>query len=232
MNPWFFQVNLADQLTVKTVVKVCGDPAVFPVQPAFPGLPVLPVWTVTASRHSASCPWWRRRFLQRTPAWRAPVRCEGLKTERLEEKPGAEDLSIWVFCHLVCMFLFFVLKLSDLENVILFSWRHLCGYKVTRRWTLNSTPHLLKLLCRKSFTLPQFCHLCTVRPEKFKTLRTCTDLPATFLTKQQRRESEKVSLYVYVNVSIRKIILLDDVHLVCEYLCRSSPLCSPLLLSL
>lgn len=104
-------------------------------------------------------------------------------------------------------------------------------YKVTRRWTLNSTPHRLKLLYRKSFTLPQFCHLCTVKPETFKTLWICTNLPATFLTKQQRRESEKVSLYVYVNVSIRKIILLDDVHLVCEYLCRSSPLCSPPLLS-
>lgn len=107
MNPRFSQVTPVDQLTVKTVVKVCGDPAVFPVQPAFPGLPVLPVWTVTASRHSASCPWWRRRFLRRTPAWRAPMRCEGRKTERLEEKPAAEDLSIWVFCHLVCMFVFF-----------------------------------------------------------------------------------------------------------------------------
>lgn len=138
-NSLFFQVTPVDRLTAKTVVTERGDPVVFPAHPAFPGLPVPPVWTVTVSRHSASCPWWRRRFLRRTPAWRAPVRCEEgpeRKTERLEEKP---ELHLG-FCHLVCLSFFLIGPL--IWKVILFSWSHLCGYKLTWRWTLNSTPRL------------------------------------------------------------------------------------------
>lgn len=104
-----FQASRVERATAQTVVTEGGDPAVFPVHPASPGPPVPPVWTVTASRHSASCPWWRRRSLRRTPAWRAPVRCEEgpewkTRLERLEEEPW--KIGPVGFCHfLFCFFI-------------------------------------------------------------------------------------------------------------------------------
>lgn len=87
-NPFLVsQVTPGDQLTAKTAVRDKGAPAGPLVSPASPDLPGLQVWPGTASRHSASCPWWRRRSRRRTAVWRAPGTCEEaasswLKTEQ------------------------------------------------------------------------------------------------------------------------------------------------------
>lgn len=62
----------------------------------------------------------------------------------------------------------------------------------------------LKLLYIKSFILPQFRRLCTVKFEKSRAHWIRTNPPAPFLS-SNNETSLKVFLYVYVNVSIRKL---------------------------
>lgn len=86
------QVNPVGQLTAGTVVMEKGDLAELLVSQVSPDPLERRVLMATASPHSASCLWWHRACRPRTPAWRAPVRCEQeplrkyWETQRKEKK--------------------------------------------------------------------------------------------------------------------------------------------------
>lgn len=116
----FFQVNPVELLTAKTDVMESGDPVEWMVQSAFLGPPAPPVWTLTVSQHSASCQWWRRRCQPKTPAWRAPVRCEGWATVERWELENVSIRHLFKVPHFVILkpFIVFLKWLNSLTPQI------------------------------------------------------------------------------------------------------------------
>lgn len=94
--------------------------------------------------------------------------------------------------------------------------------------TEQHTSHLLELLyIKKSLILPQFLpSLYCKMSETKNSLNTYKKTYQPHFCSSHIEASLNVFLYVYVNVSIRKIILLDNVHFVCIFVVyppKSSP---------